>query len=112
MEHNMSLIDQLWPFFGQSLASKSLVVDSRDLNLVFGHMEATHNNDSFLVPPNAQQNLPGRSTGYITLFLTRSCRMWPISHPLSVWPRLRRWKFDPSCFFVLIGVAPKHRASF
>ncbi|GFT29648.1 hypothetical protein TNCV_4890801 [Trichonephila clavipes] len=35
-----------WPILavsGQSLASNGPVVDSRDLNLVFGHMEATHN---------------------------------------------------------------------
>ncbi|GFX19269.1 hypothetical protein TNCV_3014131 [Trichonephila clavipes] len=35
-----------WPIlavFGQSLASNSTVVDSRDLNLVFGHTEATDN---------------------------------------------------------------------
>ncbi|GFY33043.1 hypothetical protein TNCV_2229941 [Trichonephila clavipes] len=35
-----------WPILavsGQSLASNGPVVDSRDLNLVFGHTEATHN---------------------------------------------------------------------
>ncbi|GFV44804.1 hypothetical protein TNCV_563541 [Trichonephila clavipes] len=46
---------------------------------------------------------------------------WPISHPQSPfaqemgrfhWPGFRRWKFDPSYFLVLFGVAPKHRASF
>ncbi|GFW52328.1 hypothetical protein TNCV_3079001 [Trichonephila clavipes] len=29
----------------------------------------------------------------------------------SVWPRLRRWEFDPSCFLVLICVTPKHGVS-
>ncbi|GFX86240.1 hypothetical protein TNCV_2561221 [Trichonephila clavipes] len=29
--------------FGQSLASNGPIVNSRDLNLVFGHTEATHN---------------------------------------------------------------------
>ncbi|GFT42518.1 hypothetical protein TNCV_1787671 [Trichonephila clavipes] len=45
-----------WPILaisGQSLASNDPVVDSRDLNLVFGHVEATHNY-SFPVPPNTQ----------------------------------------------------------
>ncbi|GFU51867.1 hypothetical protein TNCV_3733751 [Trichonephila clavipes] len=35
-----------WPILtvsGQSLASNGPIVDSRDLNLVFGHMEATYN---------------------------------------------------------------------
>ncbi|GFW67419.1 hypothetical protein TNCV_3390901 [Trichonephila clavipes] len=35
-----------WPILavsGQSLASNGPVVNSRDLNLVFGHTEATHN---------------------------------------------------------------------
>ncbi|GFY10311.1 hypothetical protein TNCV_2629901 [Trichonephila clavipes] len=35
-----------WPILavsGQSLASNGPVVDSRDMNLVFGHTEATHN---------------------------------------------------------------------
>ncbi|GFX00499.1 hypothetical protein TNCV_2091491 [Trichonephila clavipes] len=42
-----------WPILavsGQSLASKGPVVDRRDLNLVFGHTEATHNK-SFLSSP-------------------------------------------------------------
>ncbi|GFW33236.1 hypothetical protein TNCV_2859141 [Trichonephila clavipes] len=37
---------------GQSLASNGPVVDSRDLNLVFGPTEETH--DSFPVPLNTQ----------------------------------------------------------
>ncbi|GFU66698.1 hypothetical protein TNCV_3111821 [Trichonephila clavipes] len=32
-----------WPILGQSLASNGPVVDTRDLNLVFGHAEATPN---------------------------------------------------------------------
>ncbi|GFU69470.1 hypothetical protein TNCV_2282391 [Trichonephila clavipes] len=35
-----------WPILavsGQSLASNCLVVERRDLNLVFGHTESTHN---------------------------------------------------------------------
>ncbi|GFW83421.1 hypothetical protein TNCV_2545191 [Trichonephila clavipes] len=35
---------------GQSLASNGSIVDSRDLNLVFGHTEATHNK-GFLSSP-------------------------------------------------------------
>ncbi|GFY32930.1 hypothetical protein TNCV_2876791 [Trichonephila clavipes] len=45
-----------WPILavsGQSLASNGPDDDSRDLNLVFGHTEATHNY-SFPAPPNTQ----------------------------------------------------------
>ncbi|GFW60493.1 hypothetical protein TNCV_568411 [Trichonephila clavipes] len=44
-----------WPILaisGQSLASNGPVVDSRDLNLVFGHTEAT---------PNKLYSFPGSS---------------------------------------------------
>ncbi|GFU65155.1 hypothetical protein TNCV_4056251 [Trichonephila clavipes] len=38
------------PFFGQSLTTNGPVVDSRDLNLVFGHTEATHNKLFLSIP--------------------------------------------------------------
>lgn len=50
-----------WPILSissRSLASNGPVVDSKDPNSMFGYMKATHNN-SFQVPPNGQQNLPG-----------------------------------------------------
>ncbi|GFW84799.1 hypothetical protein TNCV_680871 [Trichonephila clavipes] len=43
MEHNISSVGRFWPLSGQSLASNGPVVDSRDLNLEFGHAEATPN---------------------------------------------------------------------
>ncbi|GFW73221.1 hypothetical protein TNCV_2798851 [Trichonephila clavipes] len=46
---------------GQSLASNGQVVDSRDLNLEFGHTEATHNKLFLSIPPNTQSNLPGQA---------------------------------------------------
>ncbi|GFU25814.1 hypothetical protein TNCV_5103741 [Trichonephila clavipes] len=51
-----------WPILavsGQSLALNGPVVYSRDLNLVFGHTEATHNKFFFSSSPNTQKNLPG-----------------------------------------------------
>ncbi|GFV04978.1 hypothetical protein TNCV_1347261 [Trichonephila clavipes] len=46
-----------WPILAvsaQMLASNCPVVDSRDLNLVFGHTEVTHNKRFHSIPPNIQ----------------------------------------------------------
>ncbi|GFX08712.1 hypothetical protein TNCV_62391 [Trichonephila clavipes] len=46
-----------WPILtvtGELLASNGPMVDSRDLNLVFGHTEAAHNKFFFPVPSNTQ----------------------------------------------------------
>ncbi|GFY12504.1 hypothetical protein TNCV_1799261 [Trichonephila clavipes] len=46
-----------WPILalsGQSLASNGPIVDSRDLNLGFGHTEQLIINDFLPVPPNTQ----------------------------------------------------------
>ncbi|GFW26667.1 hypothetical protein TNCV_2850571 [Trichonephila clavipes] len=51
---------QILVISGESLASNGPIVDSRDLNLVFGHTAATHNKLFLSVPPNTQHNLPGR----------------------------------------------------
>ncbi|GFV29778.1 hypothetical protein TNCV_1926031 [Trichonephila clavipes] len=79
---------------GQSLALYGPVVDSRDLNLVFGHTEATHAKLFFSNPPKYTiepswmfvlvwqpcELLHHAST---TIVFTQYCRMLPISHPQS-----------------------------
>ncbi|GFY13067.1 hypothetical protein TNCV_666291 [Trichonephila clavipes] len=80
--------------FGQSLASNGLVVDNRDLNLMFGHTEATHNK-LFLSSPSKYTVEPSWPLVLVcppfeplhraltAIVFTQYCRMEPISYPQS-----------------------------
>ncbi|GFW62190.1 hypothetical protein TNCV_1686211 [Trichonephila clavipes] len=87
-----------WPILavsGQSIASNSPVVDSRDLNLVFVHTETTHNK-LFLSNPTKYTVEPSWPSvlgwppfellhhGLNTIVFPQYCPMWPISHPQSL----------------------------
>ncbi|GFW73867.1 hypothetical protein TNCV_48561 [Trichonephila clavipes] len=86
-----------WPVLAvssQSLVSNSPVVDSRDLILVFGHTEATHNKLFFSSPTKYTVEpswllvlvLPPFEVlhrALTTVVFAQYCRMWPISHPQS-----------------------------
>ncbi|GFX14177.1 hypothetical protein TNCV_1766711 [Trichonephila clavipes] len=89
---------------GQSLASNGPVVLSRDLTLVFGHTEATHNK-LFL-------SCPTKYTVEHSWPLVMSPSVYEMGRFHSVWPRLRRWKFGTACFLVLIGVHPNIELPF
>ncbi|GFT31335.1 hypothetical protein TNCV_607791 [Trichonephila clavipes] len=83
-----------WPIltdYGQSLASNGLVVESRDLNLVFGCTEATHNK-LFLSSPTKYTVEPSWPLVLVwpliellhhsltTIVFAQYCPMGPISH--------------------------------
>ncbi|GFT03619.1 hypothetical protein TNCV_3135851 [Trichonephila clavipes] len=113
-----------WPILtvsGQSLSSNGSVVDSRELNLVFGHTEAIHNKlfisraTKYTVEPSWMLvlvwppfELLHRALNTIVSPNIIVCDPFliPSHHPLkkkkggfhSIWPRLHRWKFDPSHF--------------
>ncbi|GFX75150.1 hypothetical protein TNCV_3170771 [Trichonephila clavipes] len=121
-----------WPILAisdQSLASNGSVVNSRYLNLVFGQTEATHNK-LFLSSPTkyiVESSWPLvlvwtpfelLHRTLTTIVFSQYCHVTHFSSSVTIrlrngrfhciWPRLCRWKFDPSCLLVLIGVAPKH----
>ncbi|GFX37262.1 hypothetical protein TNCV_995371 [Trichonephila clavipes] len=124
-----------WPIlavYGQSLASNGPVVDCRDLNLVLGHTEATHNK-LFLSSPIKYTVEPSwplvlvwppfelHHRSLTTIVFEQYCRIFPFlipSHHL-----FKKWvDFIPfgqgfadgnSIHHVFgVGVAPKHRAYF
>ncbi|GFW53728.1 hypothetical protein TNCV_3938221 [Trichonephila clavipes] len=89
-----------WPILAvsgrQSLASNGPVVDNRYLNLVFGHMEATHNklflssHTKYAVEPSWPLNLVWplfellhHALCVITITFAQYCRTWPISYSQS-----------------------------
>ncbi|GFS57778.1 hypothetical protein TNCV_2908891 [Trichonephila clavipes] len=120
-----------WPILaisGQSLASNGPGVDSRDLNLVFGHAEATPNK-LFLSSPT---KYAVETSWSLVLVLQPFELLHPASHNIVVCDPflillhhpLKKWvNFSPfgqgfadgnlihHVFLVLIGVAPKHVAS-
>ncbi|GFY19557.1 hypothetical protein TNCV_4647291 [Trichonephila clavipes] len=116
--------------YGQSLASNGPVVDSTYLSLVFGPTEATHNKlflsspTKYIVEPSWILVLVWPPFELLHRALTmivfaQYYRMGPISHPFKKWvdfiPFTQGFADRNSIyhvFLVLIGVTPKHRASF